>query len=386
MAKKPTRHSYAELPAFERLMLLIATLVQYPGVGCLDLSEPSEREQYNALQEVQTYLQQVTRSCGIDLPDYSIHTLRKDLECLKRYGILEQRRYRWGYYLGTGLMSCTEFQVALNVLESKAKYQQDPTAGRIYRTLIKRMQGTEQQARFLYPVRAQLNGCLVYTNPDELITKARYRHTLFHELEKVEQAILQGQAIQLYRTRDPYQTVGIGKRVVWPLQFIHFHHAWYLLYEQCHDGYLFIERVDRFSDECQFLNSKERSLAAQRQSLQEAHKLLEKGWGLYLGQPEEQKLERMGKLDFVTITVRFFPKVMTFILEGDCRHPSQTICKGPRTKDGKFAYLDYTVTLPPRSLGELSHWIHKFLGNARVLSPPELVEKHRQLAQNSVAL
>jgi len=41
-------------------------------------------------------------------------TLRKDLETLRRYGILDRQMYRWGYYLGTGALRRDELQVAFN--------------------------------------------------------------------------------------------------------------------------------------------------------------------------------------------------------------------------------------------------------------------------------
>lgn len=386
MGKKPKSHSYGDLPSFERLMILVATLAQHPGIGCLNISEPPEKEQQCALEEVRAYMQQVATACGVSLPEYSIPTLRKDLECLKRYGILEKRRYRWGYYLSTGIMNWKELQVALNMLESKAKYQQDPTANRVYRTVIQRMRGTERQEETLYPVRAQLNGSIVHTDPNELITKARYRHTLFHELETVEQAILNGQALQIHRTRDPYESMGKGNKCVYPLQIIHYTNSWYLLYEQCKDGYLAVERFDRFNDDCKVLETEKRELAAQRESLDEAHKLLRAGWGMYLGQPEEQKLERTGKLDLVTVTARFFDKAVPFILEGDRRHHTQQIAKGPQARNGEYEYVDYTVKLPPRAFTEFSYWVFKYIGKVRVLSPPELVEHHQQLLQQATDL
>lgn len=381
MAGKPS-HSYTEFLAFERLMLLIATFAQYPGVGCLH-ADPLKREQQSALEEVQEYLQQVASVRGINLPEYSIPTLRKDLECLKRYGVLEQRRYRWGYYLGTGAMTLEELQVALNVLESKARYQQDPTANRVFNTVTRRLRGTDRQEEFLYPVRAQLNGSIIYTEPHELITKARYRHTLFHSLETVEQSILQGQALQICRTRDPYESMGTGSQIVYPLQIIHYNTSWYLLYERLKDSYLSIDRFDRFEDNCKVIADDQRTLKAQRQSLDEAHKLLRAGWGMYLGQPEEQKQEREGKLNLVSVTARFYGKAVPFILEGDRRHPTQTITKGSPSNGNQLDYVDYAVLLPPRAFTEFSYWIYKYVGKVRVLSPPELVKQHQELLQKA---
>lgn len=315
MRKKSNSHAYATFSSFERIVILVATLAQHPGVGSFNICEFSERQQQCALEEVRDYMQQVAFTRGICLPKYSIATLRKDLECLKRYGILEQRRYRWGYYVGSGVMNLEELQVALNVLESKARYQQDPTANRVFNAVTRRLRGTERQEELFYPVRAQLNGSIIDTDPHELITKARYRHTLFHDLETVEQAILKGQALQICRTRDPYESMGTGGQTVYPLQIIHYNTSWYLLYERCKDGYLSIDRFDRFEDNCKVVENDGRTLKDQRQSLDEAHQLLRAGWGMYLGQPEEQKQEREGKLKLVSVTARFYGKAVPFGIE-----------------------------------------------------------------------
>ncbi|MBD2065937.1 WYL domain-containing protein, partial [Leptolyngbya sp. FACHB-671] len=109
-------HSYSERTAFERLMLLITTLVQYPGVGSSETVERTPGVHHDALLELQQQLQNVAKSQGISLTACSLPTLRKDLGTLRQWGILEQRMYRWGYYLGTGAMSREELQVDLNAL------------------------------------------------------------------------------------------------------------------------------------------------------------------------------------------------------------------------------------------------------------------------------
>lgn len=60
--------------------------------------------------------------------------------------------------------------------------------------------------------------------------------------------------------------------------------------------------------------------------------------------------------------------------------------EGAKDRDGRPAYVDYTVTLPPRSIKEFSLWIYRFMGNARVLSPKWLVEEHREAAEKQHAL
>ncbi|MBD6615342.1 WYL domain-containing protein [Komarekiella sp. 'clone 1'] len=388
MPKKPVTHPYTDLQAFERLMLLIATFVRYPGVGSSNLNnsiEPKSGDCHDALTEVSVRLQEVARDCGIDLPTYSLHTLRKDLRTLRRYNILDSRIYRWGYYLGTGAMSLMELQVAFNALSSQAKYQQDPQVNKIYQILMQRLRGLNLADEIVYPVRAQINRAIIYTDPEEMMADSKYRGTLFEKLEQLESAIIRGQAIEIYRSRNAYQQ-GITEFLnIYPLQLIYSDVAWYLLHEDCQNGHLATSRLDRFTEHFKLLGSKGRDLTEQWQSLQVAHELLENGWGLYLGKQEEQSLERQGKLDFINITVRFFPDVMVFIQEGEKRHKSQKISFGAKTPDGKPSYLDYSLKLPPRSLPEFSRWVYRFMGSAQFLTPKELVEKHQQVAQELLA-
>jgi hypothetical protein len=388
MAKKPTIHSYTDLQAFQRLMLLIATLILHPGIGsndCSDETNTKSEDHHDALMEVLVHLQRVACDCGYNLPNYSVHTLRKDLQVLRRYNILDRRMYRWGYYLGTGVMSWSELRVALNALASQVKYQQDPEVNKIYQKLIRRLRGLNLAEDFTYPVRSQINRAIIYTNPEEMMVDGKYRRTLFEKLKQLEKAIIQGEAIEVYRSRNPYKQGVLEYWTIWPLQLIYSDIAWYLLHEDYQNGHLAISRLDRFSDYFKLLDVKSRGSILQWQSLQIANQLLAAGWGLYLGEIEDQRLERLGKLGFVDVTVRFFPEVLSFIQEGEKRHKSQKISLGPKSQDNKLTYLDYSVKLPPRSFNEFSYWIYRFMGNAQFLTPKELVEKHKKLAQELLA-
>jgi hypothetical protein len=229
MSKQPS-HAYVEQLAFARLMLLIATFLRYPGVGYLQVNDD---EPHNALAEVQQYLQTLATECGITLPpDYpSIPTLRKDLENLRRYGILEPRMYRWGYYLGTGVMSKAELQVAFNALASQAKFQGDAPMRRIYESLHQRLRGLDLDlgGEFFYPVRQHLNRTIVYTDPEEMAEKGENQDTLFHQLPCLETAIIQGQIIEISRSSDFYGNSRVGPIQVYPLQLVYHDIAWYLL-------------------------------------------------------------------------------------------------------------------------------------------------------------
>jgi predicted DNA-binding transcriptional regulator YafY len=96
---------------------------------------------------------------------------------------------------------------------------------------------------------------------------------------------------------------------------------------------------------------------------------------------EEQHLELSGELKFIEVKVRFYPPVTTFILEGDRRHPKQTITKGIKNNTtGELLSVDYTIPLPQRSIDEFMLWVHRYMDAAQVISPPSLLEKHHQAA------
>jgi predicted DNA-binding transcriptional regulator YafY len=385
MNKKP-HHSYTETLAFQRIMLLIATLLKHPGIGNPDVEEFSQEKHHAALTAVKIKLQQLATEIGIELPkDYpAISTLRKDLETLRNYQILDRRMYRWGYYLGTGALSTTELKIAFNALASQAEYQGDPQIRRIYESLNKRLRGLDMELKgeLFYPTRQHLNRAIIHTDPEEMAAKGENRDTLFHKLPLLETAISQGLAIEISRIHDFYGSNRTGRFQVFPLQLIYHDIAWYLLYEYCENQHLAIGRLNRFNSHCQPLKISPRGLEKQRESLLKGYQLLENGWGLYLGDPEPQQLELIGKLPFIPVKVRFFSPILEFILEGDRRHPHQKVSFGPIDQTtGEFTFIEYTVNLPPRSLNEFSRWVYRYMDKAEILSPPQLRENHRRNAK-----
>lgn len=373
--------AYAEPRAFERLMTLVATLVRHPGVGSRDPLESSLGE-HDAAQDILNKMQQTAKDLDLTLPSYSVHTIRKDLKTLRRYGILDKRMYRWGYYLGTGALTRNELQAALQALATQAQHQGDPQIRRLYESLERRLRGLnlELDGQLFYPVRTHLSRTIVYTDPEDMMMQGHYRRTLFHELETVERAIATGQPLELLRQRDPHQSLGTGYLKVYPLQLIYSDVAWYLLYEHLHNQHLEIARVDRLSERVNVIPSTSRGTAAQTQSLELAHQLLKQGWGLYLGTPEQQQQERLGQAALMPTKVRFYYPVAEFILEGEHRHPTQKIKKGKQKGE---AYVDFSIQLPQRSLQEFGRWVNRFMHLAQILAPKDLAENHRQ---NALAL
>jgi len=352
-------------------MLLVATLVRYPGVGSAD---------EGGAVGLQKQLLAVGQELGIVLPPFALPTLRKDLATLRKYGILNQGMYRWGYYLGTGVMTPAELDISLTAMASLADFQRSPTVRAAYGAIRRRMQKNSSAAadRRAYPVRLQIDRAIVLTSLEEMAQKHQYQNNLYHRLDEVETAIVQGWAMDIDRLKDPYQG-NIGRKRVYPLQLLYHRIAWYLLYEYCEDQHLEIERVDRLGDRIAVQKAQVMPLPQQEQSLRIAHKLLEAGWGLYLGDRSAQTLEKSGNLTMVLVKVRFFPPVLPFIEEGVVRHPTQTL-----DLTGKPHHLDFAVRLPPRSLAEFLQWVNRFLDCACILTPPDLAAQHLTAAQQLI--
>jgi predicted DNA-binding transcriptional regulator YafY len=384
MPKSPNLHSYSDQVSFDRLLVLIATLVRHPGVGSRSAKVTNDQD---SLESVQQHMQLLADNLGLQLPHCSVHTLRKDLVTLRAYGILDRHRHDWGYYLGSGALNREELQIALNALLSQATYQGDAQARRIYQSLSQRLKplNLESNGELFYPVRAHLNRAIVHTDPEEMMRQRQSQDTLFHQLAALESAMLQGLPIELYLAKTPYKTKSVYRKI-YPLQLLYHDVAWYLVMEDCENGHLAISRVDRFKNYLKPLDDTGRGLDVQQKSLNIAHQLLHNGWGLNLGNPTDQQLERQGKLPLTTVKVRFFSPACEFVREGERRHPKQKIVVGPKDEQtGELAYLDYSVKLPERSLNEFSLWVARHLENAQVLAPLQLVEKHRESAQRSAA-
>ena len=188
MSHTSNNNRYNNSQALERLMLLICTLLKYPGVGCRQDEITLEKgNHHDALRLVQSRMRELAASMGIDWAEGypATPTIRKDFEYLKNHQILDRRMYRWGYYLGTGVMNKQELKLAFNALESQALYQGDPRLRQVHQTLKLRLRGFEfdDNQDFFYPVRQHLNRAINYTDPEEMMRKGEYRHTLFHQIE-----------------------------------------------------------------------------------------------------------------------------------------------------------------------------------------------------------
>ncbi|MCG8361826.1 MAG: hypothetical protein MJA27_00675 [Pseudanabaenales cyanobacterium] len=98
--------------------------------------------------------------------------------------------------------------------------------------------------------------------------------------------------------------------------------------------------------------------------------------------PLRFEIERLDRLsNVVNVLERTSRETKTQLQQGECRHPTQKIRKGKRSKG---PYIDYTVDLPGRSLNEFCLWGYRFRNAAKILTPPELAERHYKAALNVV--
>jgi len=360
-------------------MLLIATLINHPGIGCREDEESTENH-HNALTLLQNQMEINAKNLPINIEKPAIATLRKDLETLREMGILEKKMYRWGYYVGTGVMNKQELKIAFDALESMAIYQGDAVARQINFKLKKRIKGLDisKKEDFFYPIRKNLNRAINYTDSEEMILKGKNQRNLYHHIPELQTAIMKGQAIEVSRKEDLFNQGNIGLEIIIPLQLIYYNIAWYLVYENCVNNQLIIGRINRFSNYFKVVSFAGRHTEAQKESLKKTEFLLKNGWGLNLGNKEEQELELQGKLTLEKIKVRFYPPVSQFIKEGELRHPQQSIKLTKNSTDNKILYLDYFITLPPRSVNEFLFWVQSYGSYVEIISPQYLREKHQK--------
>jgi predicted DNA-binding transcriptional regulator YafY len=378
MPKKTVLHPYTDPAALDRLLLLIAVFIRYPGIG--DGSAEQAGVHRSALAIVATQLQAMAVELGYEHLATSVPTLRKDIEFLRRYGILEDRMYRWGYYLGTGVFTRPELGLAVQALRDLGEPLGDRTLQTLYANLEKRLRGLELGDEPLYPVRSQLSTLIVDTNPDLMREQGNYRETLFEKLPELERAIVAGQPIELYYRQSPYQNLSHQFLRVYPLQLLYHDVAWYLVTDEVDSGYLAAVRLDRLSSHLQELqNLTPRGKIVQRERLKVAEKLFKAGWGISLGSREQQRLELAGE-PLVAVKVRFYRSIARFIVEGSKRHSRQRIHE-IYDGDGKLEAVDYRVSLPERSLEEFWRWVRRFGSESQVLSPPAAVARFQEEAR-----
>ncbi|NER30489.1 MAG: WYL domain-containing protein [Symploca sp. SIO1C4] len=389
-----TTHPYSDIEPFERLLKTIRFILHHPFLpksGNSSLKTLTEALQANHI-----------------LSGNALDTLRKDFEkVLKPYKIIPDFPLRQGYFAGTGILSRQELRKLKALLQSQAKSLDDPVALSTYEMFQQRMKLSKLDESSLYPVRAIGNRCIVDAN--SLPPTA-----LSHNLEKLENAIANGELLELGRIRGGgrFARDEEGFFQAWPLQIVFYNHAWYLALEceggkqergladtvTSKDNLFRFERLDRlFLGRCL---GKKRDLKVQLQSLQKLHQLQEASAGLFLGNSASQQQQflsanksQQSAVEF-TVELWFNDNIFRFVSEGTKRYPLKQMKMSPPlagglnrswskslfslapTGDQDFPHR-FQVRLPQWALDDVDlwRWIVGFGGQVKVVHPQELVEK-----------
>ncbi|MEZ2239642.1 AAA family ATPase [Microcoleus sp.] len=383
-------HAYSDLEPFKRLLKIIRFIIHHPFLP-------------NSENRSQTALIAGFTENNI-LSGYTLDTLQKDIEkILKPYQILPEFPLRHGYFAGTGILSQRELNQVFGILQSQAKSLEDPAALAVFEMFKERMKLSKLNSPDTYPVRAIANRCIVDT--DSISDK----YALSNNLAKLEGAIIGGELLELGRFVGGGRFSGDadGFFLAWPLQIVFYNFAWYLGLEcagKKDNGLLRFERLDRL-----FLGQpqgKKRDRQTQEQSLQKLNQLLAASAGIFLGNNASlqqqflslDKKERSGAE--ITIELWFNEKTFRFVAEGTKRFPVMKMSppvggKKPEgfkslfslqpTGDAKFPHR-FRVVLPNWSLNDISleQWIIGFGGSVKVVKPPELVEKIKNIGDRIV--
>ena len=383
-------HAYSDLEPFKRLLKIIRFIIHHPFLP-------------NSENRSQKALTDALKANKVLIGDF-LDTLQKDIEkILKPYQILPEFPLRHGYFAGTGILSQRELNQVFGILQSQAKSLEDPAALAVFEMFKERMKLSKLNSPDAYPVRAIANRCIVDT--DSISDK----NALSNNLAKLEAAIIGGELLELGRFVGGGRFSGDadGFFLAWPLQIVFYNFAWYLGFE-CESkqdrGLLRFDRLDRL-----FLGQpqgKKRDRQTQEQSLRKLNQLLAASAGIFLGKTaslQQQFLSSDKKVRSgaeITVELWFSDDKFRFVAEGTKRFPVMKMSppvggKKPEgfkslfslqpTGDAKFPHR-FRVVLPNWSLNDISleQWIIGFGGSVKVVKPPELVEKIKNIGDRIV--
>ncbi len=392
-------HSYSDEQAFDRLIKTIKLVVNQPflpdaGGGSLG-----------------TFAKELKRtvppaSSLITNAKNALAMLRKDIEnVLKPYKIIPDFPMRNGYFAGTVILTQQELIKVYEILQSQVKSLDDPLLLDFYTTFENRMLQSKliNPDENIYPVRAIAHHSIV----DE---KYLSEISLLKKLPYLEAAILKGELLELCRFNNSANYESDAKKFiqVYPLQIVFHNLAWYLAFE-CISGeeepeLLRFERLDRLFMVYQE-NPPCRSRPEQEKSLEKLHKLLKGTVGIFLGKSisDQRQFLSPNKAIRSQVCIRielwFNDDTYPFIIEGTKRFsqikmsppqlprrinlPQSRLCSP--TQDKQFPNR-FQVVLAKWSIEDfdLLRWIVGFGKNVKVIEPPELITKIKEIGQGII--
>jgi predicted kinase len=381
-------HAYSDIEPFKRLLLTIRWILHHPFLPTSGNS--------SLVTLADTLKAQGIINRGRD-------KVRQDIEkVLIPYQILPDFPQHQGYFAGTGILSRQELRRMFALVQAQAKNLHDPMALATYEMFRERMSLSNLEASDVYPVR-------VIGDRFSIESETLPFNALSNNVEKLEEAIEQGELLELKRTPGTDRLDGdeAGLFLALPLQLVFHDLAWYLGFE-CTGGTqenLFqLERLDRlFFGQPQ---GKRRDKQAQLRSLKKLRRLYEASAGVFLGYSasDQQQYLSPNKSERsaveVTVELWFNDSAFRLIAEGTKRFPpkqmkmspplggrvdlkgAESILPLPQTKDPEFPYR-FQIKLPKWSLMDvdLLQWIVGFGGSVKVVSPPELVARIKAIGE-----
>ena len=384
-------HAYSDLEIFNRLLKIIRFILQHPFLP------NSENRSQQALIDGLTENQILIGKC--------LDTLQKDIEnVLKPYQILPEFPLRHGYFAGTAILSQRELNQVFGILQSQAKSLENSEDVAVFEIFKERMKLSKLNSPDSYPVRAIANRCIIDNDslPDRVLS---------NKLDELETAIISGKLLELGRISGGGRFSGDTDDffLAWPLQIVFYNFAWYLGFEcesKKDQGLLRFERLDRLA--LRQPQGRKRDRATQEQSLQKMNQLLAASAGIFLGENailqqqflSQDKKVRSGAV--ITVELWFTDNKFRFVAEGTKRFPvmkmsppvgyqkfktSKSLFSLQPTGDAKFPHR-FRVVLPKWSLNDvnLEQWIIGFGGSVKVVKPPELVEKIKNIGVGIVGV
>ena len=371
-------HRYSDRAPFLRLL----TIVRFV------LHSPLQRQEGKSVQETL-----LTRLKETEQLYESRDNFRKDIElALKPYGLLPERVYRQGYFLGTAILTSRELNRIYRLARSQAAHLDDIVAletCELFRERLERSRLLTPETE--YPLRVSGTRSIANIDclPDDSLPK---------QIDRLEEAIETGELLELSRhpqsARFPGDTENLF--LVYPLQLVFHRIAWYLGFEYDfpHPGLLRFERLDRLFF-CRSLKRK-RGMKVQLATVKRLQSLYQCSAGIFLGNSvEDQKCYLSSESDGVEVTVELWCNDYSFgfISEGTQRFPLEQmqmslppkgrdrwlpdrLFTAQLTGDKEFPHR-FIVKLPRWSLQDvdLMRWILGFQENVKVVSPIELQEK-----------
>ena len=385
-------HPYSDIEPFTRLIKTIHFIIHHPFIW---------QKEEGCLQSLVKAMQNegvININCG--------DSIRKDIEkVLKPFSILPNFAVKKGYFIGTGILSQSDLIKVFRLLEAQANSLSDPVALSVYETFKSRLGDAKIAKPESYPVRAIYNKNIVDLNSLPNTSLAR-------KIDELEKAIASGKLLELNRflgsgefyqvQADDSQVNDNGYFLAYPLQIVFHNIGWYLGYE-CVEGKdkdLFkFERLDRL-----FLGRKSnqsRTIKEQENALIKLQKLYQGSGGIFLG--NDAKLQKKyldskqkSKAE-ITIELWFNDHIFKFISEGTNRFPLKQMRMSPRLHKANDKKVPFTlkktgeknfpnrfqVKLPLWSLEDIDllRWIVGFGGQVKVINPPELVIKVKELGE-----